>query len=577
MRFYSAPKDFVANENTVVDTLSISSILEEFGIENTSKYQISDAWINIGGWQSWNPGFEIEPNSLQPSLTCKLIKQWNNYLVFPETKYSPNENLVLGQFVSYLRWDDFYLVFASYGNVEEVLPPVQFIFDKKYNCVKFELADKGKKWFQDEKMADIRIYIANSFFDCKQKLKEVFGNTRRATPFYSNRFDSFRFLGKIPLGWESWYNHYSDIDEKLILEDLQAVAASDSFINKVSSRMTAEHPIFQIDDGWEKQLGNWEADPAKFPSGMAEVANKISEKGFLPGIWIAPFIIDFRSPIAKEHPDWLLKDSDNKLIAAGYNPLWGAKFGKMQPSLPGSFFCLDLSNKDVLDYLDSIMEKIVNEWGYRYIKLDFLYAGMLYGKYSKSGAAYQWYTKAISLLTKRNLNNKEEKVAYLGCGVPFELSFNDLPLSRIGCDTYENWDNHIAKKLDWNGRNSAYLNLKDTIGRTMWNKIIYTNDPDVLFIRNKNCSLSHDEKILIATVNIILGNQIMYSDDPTTLNSPEEKALVEEIHEIIKKYDNEEFGVKPIGPDLYELKTKSGKYSGQINLGKKHFIVIEEN
>ena len=100
-----------------------------------------------------------------------------------------------------------------------------------------------------------------------------------------------------------------------------------------------------------------------------------------------------------------------------------------------------------------------------------------------------------------------------------ELSFKHLPLSRIGCDTLEHWENKLLKKINWNGRNSAYLNLTDTIGHALTNKIIYSNDPDVIFIRNENCSLSKEEKLLIGTWAYDYGyNQDEFAEERLTLN-----------------------------------------------------------
>ena len=107
MKTYTVKDDYSASSNTIVDLIDISSFVD------TAKYSVKKAWINVGGWQSWNPGFEVEPGKKQDSLTCHLIKGWNKYLVFPETEFTPSKNIVLGQFVTYLRWDDFYLVFAN--------------------------------------------------------------------------------------------------------------------------------------------------------------------------------------------------------------------------------------------------------------------------------------------------------------------------------------------------------------------------------------------------------------------------------------------------------------------------------
>ena len=587
MKIYTANENYTAEKNSIIDTISIANFAGENRIAK-------NAWINTGAWQSWNPGFEVAPCKKQPRLHCNIIKNWTHYITFPQSSCKPGKNIVLGHFVIYLRWDDFYLVFASVGNIDEVLPPVQFIVDRKNNSVAIELCDKGKKWVQGETTAKIEIFTAESYFECKEKLRAIFGSSDKTSPDYAKRFEQISFLGKNPLGWESWYNHYANIDEKLIQEDLKSLKETQNILNlklqaeqtnqlqnsseKGSNSSEANIPtdtqnsvqqkiIFQVDDGWEKQLGTWEAREDRFPNGMLHLANSIENQSYIPGLWIAPFIIDLRTPLAQKHPDWLLRDKYDNLIGAGYNPLWGVN---------GTFYCFDLSNDEVLAHLDNVIETAVNEWGFRYLKLDFLYAGMLYGKFKNGGAAYEWYSRAIKTLTKRRINKNGLPVCYLGCGIPLELSFNDFPLSRICCDTLEHWENKLSKMIGWNGRNSAYLNLKDTLGHAMWDKIIFANDPDVLFVRNENCSLTRDEKILISTVDAIFASQLMYSDDPAKSCSKEEIILAKEMLQIMEKYKNEEFGVKNVKDDEFEIFTKSGRYFGTISLGKTHSITITE-
>ena len=543
MKTYTAHTNYHADTNSIIEKLKLADLVDE------KEFSISEAWINVGGWQSWNPGFEVAPGKQQPSLINRLIKPWNNYLVFPNTTFKPDKNLVLAQFISYLRWGDFYLVFASVGNVSRVLPPVQFIFDRRDNTITIEICDKGNDWRRDDITAQIEIFTASSFFECKDKLREIYD---------SLHFSKISHLGKTPGGWESWYNHYANINEKLILEDLEALQKTENIISKG----TFSSKIFQIDDGWEQALGDWNVRQDRFPNGLAPLVEQIDSAGFIPGIWIAPFIIDSRSQTAQKHPEWLLHDLNPKrpLVPAGYNPLWGKN---------GTFYCLDLSRDEVIDYLDKLMETVINEWGFRYIKLDFLYAGMLFGDYEYPTASYKIFNRAVAKLTSRLTNKKGQPVAYLGCGLPFELSFKYMPLSRIGCDTYEHWKNKMARFLNWNGRNEAYLNLKDTLGHALWNNTVFANDPDVIFVRTQNCSLNEEEKLLIAKTNILFGSQFMYSDDPGKEGTVERK-LANQINEFRNKYAGQEFGLIQTQEDIFKVFNRDRSIEGSIDLRSRH-------
>lgn len=537
MKTYTVHSDYHALENSIIEKLRLGELVD------VCEFNMSQAWINVGGWQSWNPGFEVAPGQQQPALTNKFIKGWNNYLVFPNTTYKPDKNIVLGQFICYLRWGDFYLVFASVGNVARVLPPVQFIFDRSQNTITIEICDKGNDWRRDDITAQIEIFTASSFFECKDKLREIYD---------SLHFSSISHLGKTPGGWESWYNHYANINEALILKDLEALTKTENIISigNFSSK------IFQIDDGWELALGDWIPRKDRFANGLIPIVQKIEDAGFIPGLWIAPFIIDARSKTAAEHPDWLLRDEKHELVIAGYNPLWGKH---------GNFYCFDLSNDQVIKYLDSLMETIINEWGFRYIKLDFMYAGMLYGDYQTPTASYKIYHRAIATLTSRARTKAGKPVSYLGCGIPFELSFKYTPLARIGCDTYEHWKNKLARLIKWNGRNEAYLNLKDTLGHALWNNTVFANDPDVIFVRTQNCSLTMQQKLLIAKVNTLFGSQFMYSDDPEKAGAPE-RSISLHITEFRKQFAEEEFGLIQIEDDVFRVFTREHTKEGKIDL-----------
>ena len=96
MKTYTVHSDYHAQENSIIERLKLSELVD------TQEFNMDEAWINIGGWQSWNPGFEVAPGKQQPSLTNRLIKGWNNYLVFPNSSFKPSKNIVLAQFISYL-------------------------------------------------------------------------------------------------------------------------------------------------------------------------------------------------------------------------------------------------------------------------------------------------------------------------------------------------------------------------------------------------------------------------------------------------------------------------------------------
>lgn len=65
-----------------------------------------------------------------------------------------------------------------------------------------------------------------------------------------------------------------------------------------------------IDDGWDirygsdgRQLyGNWRIDREKFPH-MEKLVHDMTEEGFIPGLWFAPFTFTPNCELAKQHPE----------------------------------------------------------------------------------------------------------------------------------------------------------------------------------------------------------------------------------------------------------------------------------
>ncbi len=447
--------------------------------------------------------------------------------------------------------------------------------NRKTRKISVVACTQNKRWQKDEAVCEITVFAAFSYFELKAIIHSLYADGKN-----DERIENLKFLSSennkiLSAGWESWYNHYEKITQNLIEEDLVSLGKTENIIKTFCS--DRHKPlVFQVDDGWEKGLGEWEANLEKFPDGMVALASSIESKMYIPGLWLAPFIIDFRTDFAQKHLDWILKDEKGRYVEAGFSFVWGDKFGKMQPRRPFSYFCLDLSRDDVLDYLDDLMETVINDWGFRYLKLDFLFAGMLYGNFKNKAASYELYDRAVKILTKRSKNKKGESVAYLGCGLPFEPSFNYFPLSRMGSDTTEKWDLYSMKPFHFACRPSAVINMQDTLGHAFWDQSVFINDPDVIFLRYDNITLSDTEKELVAMVNYMFASQLMHSDDPSAFRPETEGKFTKRILDLYEKFEGVEFAQKNITSLSYVFYSRSKKYCGIINLSDKKFVLERE-
>ncbi|RSZ60855.1 glycoside hydrolase family 27 protein [Massilia atriviolacea] len=88
-----------------------------------------------------------------------------------------------------------------------------------------------------------------------------------------------------PMGWSSWNNFGDSIDEKLIVETIDAMVAN--------GMRDAGYQYVNLDDGWQRYKGNrrdrpLEFDPVRFPRGIKYLADYAHAKGMKFGIYSGP-------------------------------------------------------------------------------------------------------------------------------------------------------------------------------------------------------------------------------------------------------------------------------------------------
>lgn len=309
-------------------------------------------------------------------------------------------------------------------------------------------------------------------------------------------------------GYSSWYNHYQDISETKILDDL--VGASKIFDNG---------DLFQIDDGWEPFVGDWlSVDSKKFPHSLSEMAKQIHDKGFKAGLWLAPFVCEEKSEIFKNHKDWLLT--------------YGGKPWKAGCNWSG-YYALDIDNPEVEQYIRTVFDKVFNEWGFDLVKLDFLYAAAPYGTLcpeeicdgpdneSMSALHKIYETRAARMI--RAMKLLREVCAgklILGCGVPVMPAFGLVDYCRISGDVGLDWDDKPYMRIIHRERVSTKHAIANTITRHGLDGRAHGNDPDVFFLRDNNIKLNTTEQDYLASLDAIYASVWLTSDN---LNAYDER------------------------------------------------------
>jgi alpha-galactosidase len=294
-------------------------------------------------------------------------------------------------------------------------------------------------------------------------------------------------------GYTSWYNYFQNINEDIILRDLNGL-----------DRASEEVNIFQVDDGYQAAVGDWLiTDKSKFPNGMKYIADKIHEKGYKAGIWLAPFSAQVSSKIAKEHPDWLLTHNRNGKKMLGCQGWGGA-------------FTLDVYNPEVRAYLKEVFDTILNVWGFDMVKLDFLYSQCIEPRNGKTRGEIM--CDGVDFL-REVCGDKW----ILGCGVPIGACMGVFDACRISCDANKNWRFELKKSLNINSivtcvRTNAEMPssqnaIINTIFRNHLDGRAFCNDPDVFFLRDINIGYNWEQKLLHGKINSICGNVLFVSDN----------------------------------------------------------------
>ena len=345
-------------------------------------------------------------------------------------------------------------------------------------------------------------------------------------------------------GWTSWYNYYTNISETIILENLEAFTERQVPIK-----------IFQIDDGYQQRVGDWleignrkvegeifkghsGAVPpnSKFPNGMAAIAQRIRAAGLTPGLWLAPFVAERKSRLAREHPEWLLRDERGSAVRAGWNPLWS-----------GWFYALDIYHPGFRTYLENIFRTVLHEWGFGLLKLDFLYAACILPRKDKSRG--QVMHEAMEWL-RRMANGRQ----LLGCGVPLGSAFGQVDYCRIGADIHLYWEHRLLKWLRHRERVSTLLSLRSTFGRWQLSGRAFRNDPDVFLLRDNNIHLSPTQKRTILLANALGGQLLFTSDNIRHYN----KETLEEFENALQLLEERLEAAEQIQKDVYRIRLASG-------------------
>lgn len=447
-------------------------------------YNYNGGLFFANGYQSWSTSKEYSKNEKMTGVTpLAFLPALKNLAGISSDCRFCSDNKTAGVFCShcytYIRHDEDIELF---GSLSEKNGFTVYYADMNLNTLEISKDATGASLKCGEKYTLFDIAVIKGKYD------EVF----------DEYFDLFGILPpKVShmSGYTSWYNYFQKINENIILRDLNALDGVKDSVN-----------IFQIDDGYETFVGDWlDPNPEKFPHGMGYIADEIHKKGYNAGIWLAPFNVQIKSRIYREHPDWVIKDSDGR-------PLLGCVSW-------GGAYTLDIYNEEAREYIRSFFDVVLNEWGYDMVKLDFLYSQCLYPRNGKSRGTIM--CEAMAFL-RECCGDK----IILGCGVPLGAAFGYVDACRTGCDVDLKYTGKYYNKLGLNNElPSAQNSIINAIYRRHLNGRAFCSDPDVFFLRYSNLKFNMNQKILLGGINHIFGGVLFVSDDAGEYVDSDIKAL----------------------------------------------------
>ena len=210
-------------------------------------------------------------------------------------------------------------------------------------------------------------------------------------------------------GWMTWNVYGRDVTPTNVMAGV---------------KLTPAGGLILLDDGWmpmhgsTPRWGDWHVR-SSFGISMKEMVNRVEAKDRKLAVWLSPFHAGVYSDIARDHPEWLLRD---------------ARGNAYVDSRPGhQNYVLDASLPEVRDHLAAVGKRL-GEDGVAAIKIDFLYAGAIRGQRAAGWTDIAAYRAGVEALGNgfREAAGPDARVYACGASAPALVGLVDA--NRSGGD-----------------------------------------------------------------------------------------------------------------------------------------------
>jgi hypothetical protein len=327
----------------------------------------------------------------------------------------------------------------------------------------------------------------------------------------------------VPNGWNSWSGSGStgglgtNIDQAIMEENLAVMA-----------RELAPFGVdyFQVDDGYQDASGDWNSNLARFPAGIDGLSTEIRASGLSPGIWIQAFLADETSQLAMDHPDWLRDPADASLG------------GVLVPS--DGLRAIDLSNDEVILWLGDLARRLREDWGMRWLKLDFAYLAFPYANGANPElTSVEAYRRGLSAMH----DALGRDVFFLGIGL-VGMNYGIADGMRLTLDDGPTWE-ESAPLATFGQAGTLKSTVRTGSRRYFLHGRVWISHDDLLFFRTPpgGPTLTLDEATTFASFIAASGSIVKLGEDLRTLTP----AQIDVTRRILPSYPT---GGRPL--DLFE-------------------------
>ncbi len=250
-----------------------------------------------------------------------------------------------------------------------------------------------------------------------------------------------------------------------------------------------------LGDGWQRANGDWEPDPARFPQGLRHLTDALHELGLTAGLYLAPFLAMPDSPVAREHPDWLVE------------PVADAAAG-----LPAGARIVDVTAPGAAEYVRGLCRKVAVEWNFDALAR----AGALY----HCGVAARYRNTSLTRMEVIQLALRTVREG-LGPG-KYAAGLEPLPTTlslarglRPGPVSTPEW---TVAGTGWGIVESA----ENAARRYYYAPFVSPSDDDRLFLGG---ALSAEQQLSHLTALALTGQTLRFTQSPARLDATSRAAL----------------------------------------------------